>query len=78
MLPLTNGKLTSAKQAKYLVDQKKAMRDAERYRVGQNVQNVLLREQARDEQLQSRLKKINEKQAARIKQIETQEARNQA
>ena len=55
VLPLTNGKLTSAKQAKYLADQKKSMRDAERHRVGQSVQNVILREQVRDEQLQSRL-----------------------
>ena len=36
-----------------------------------------MREQARDEKLQSRIRKINEKQVARIKQIETQEARNQ-
>ena len=37
---------------------------------------MLQREQARDDQLATRLKKINEKQATRIKEIEAQEKRN--
>ena len=45
-------------------------------RVSQSFKSILQREQARDEQLATRLKKINEKQAARIKEIETREHRN--
>ena len=46
-------------------------------RISQSFKSILQREQARDEQLATRLKNINEKQADRIKEIETKEKRNQ-
>lgn len=42
-----------------------------------NVQNILHREQIRDGKLANRLKIINNKQAARIREIETQELTKQ-
>ena len=66
-----NGKFISEQQSNLQQQQQQ-----ERLRVSESVKNILYREQARDEQLASRLKKINEKQAARIKQVESQELRN--
>ena len=63
-------------QGKYISEQKTNL-DKERMRISQSFKSILQREQARDEQLATRLKKINEKQTARIKEIETREQRNQ-
>ena len=62
-------------QGKYISEQKSNL-DKERMRISQSFKSILQREQARDEQLATRLKKINEKQTARIKEIETREQRN--
>ena len=59
-------------QGKYISEQKTNL-DKERMRISQSFKSILQREQARDEQLATRLKKINEKQTARIKEIETRE-----
>mgnify|MGYP000881288483 CR=1 FL=1 len=48
-------------------DQHSAAMNAERIRVSESVKSIIMREQARDEQLAQKLKKINEKQAKRIK-----------
>ena len=45
--------------------------------IGAAVQNILHREQIRDGKLANRLKIINNKQAARIREIETQELTKQ-
>lgn len=47
------------------------------YKAGDNVQNILAREQIRDGKLANRLKIINNKQAARIREIENQELEKQ-
>ena len=62
-------------QGKYISEQKSNL-DKERMRISQSFKSILQREQVRDEQLATRLKKINEKQTARIKEIETREQRN--
>lgn len=72
--------MKSAREAKFnrwMSNSNSAVVEQERLRVSESVKNIIAREQQRDEQLQTRIKKINEKQAARIKEIEDREAKNQ-
>lgn len=48
----------------------------DRLKLNESVKNIIAREQMRDEKLATRLKKINDKQAERIKEVENQELRN--
>ena len=82
ILPLMNKKLNSTtarngSQVNSITTPSATLKTQRLNRVGDNVQNIIAREQVRDGKLANRLKIINNKQAARIREIETQELKNQ-